>query len=405
MVELRIKRGGCFLSVLNNLLFFFHIYNPPFFAMSFSSFEDILSLSKPSAVDWEKADATDEVAALKTQLDGMTRVVPDEKDELQEERETWCAQWQALVARVHTTFQTVCKIGVSTDLDDDLLMRMCEANASFRRWQGEIAVRKVEEAGQETKGKGAEKVEELPASDLLSETPESASSAGQKRKRTSRKVVLDEEEEEEVEEDDEEVQIVGEKSARTQNDVGKVTHNPGCEACEKAGRKYVGRARRTCNSCMRLKTKCTKSCGKVAKAVGTKIVVSAAKGKVPARALPHVLIPACRAKVSPPRADPSCRKSPPPVRLASPLFFDSPPPEESAGEEEDNTLRKKLKTGKVGDSAKVAMAKAALLSLRTKMHRSLGLLTELQAHARNLEGYVATQQVELEALEATLNCL
>ncbi|KAI9450411.1 hypothetical protein HD554DRAFT_2180736 [Boletus coccyginus] len=368
--------------------------------MSFSSFEDILSLSKSSAIDREKADAADEVAALKTQLDGMTRAVPDEKDELQEEQETWCTQWQALVARVHTTFQMVHKIGVSTDLNDDLLMRMREANASFRRWQGEIAVRKAEEVGQETKGKGVEKVEEPPASDSPSETPESASSAGQKRK-----VVLDEEEEEEVEEDDEEVQIVGKKSARTQNDAGKVTHNPGCEACEKAGWKCVGWAGRTCDSCMRLKTKCTKSRGKVAKAMGTKIVVSAAKGKVPAHALPHVLILARRAKVSPPRAGPSRRKSPLPVCPASPLFFDSPPPEDSAGEEEDDTLRKKPKMGKVGDLAEVATAKAALLSLRTKMHRSLRLLTELQAHVQNLEGYVATQQVKLEALEAMLNRL
>ncbi|KAI9462959.1 hypothetical protein HD554DRAFT_2175719 [Boletus coccyginus] len=326
--------------------------------MSFSSFENILSLSKPSAVNREKADAADKVAALKTQLDGMTRAVPDEKDELQEERETWCVQWQALVARVHTTFQMVRKIG------------------------GEIAVRKAEEAGQETKGKGAEKVEEPPASDSPSETPESASSAGQKRKRTSRKVVLDEEEEEEVEEDDEEVQIVGEKSARTQNDTGKVMHNPGCEACEKAGQKCIGRAGWTCDSCMRLKTKCTKSRGKVAKVVGTKIVVPAAKGKVPVRALPHVLIPAHRAKASPPCAGPSHRKSPPLVCLALPLFFDSPPPEDSTGEEEDDTPRKKPKTGKVGDSVEVATA-----------------------HARNLEGYVATHQVELEALEATLNHL
>ncbi|KAI9571409.1 hypothetical protein HD554DRAFT_2169230 [Boletus coccyginus] len=355
MAELHIKRGGCFPSVLNNLLFFFHIYNPPFFAMSFSSFEDILSLSKPSAVDREKADAADEVAALKTQLDGMTCAVPDEKDELQEERETWCAQWQALVAQVHTTFQMVCKIGVSTDLDDDLLMQM------------------LEEVGQETKGKGAEKVEEPLASDSPSETPEFASSAGQKRKQTSRKVVLDEEEEEEVEEDDEEVQIVGEKSAQTQNDAGKVTHNPGCEACEKAGWKCVGQARWMCDSCMRLKTKCTKSHGKVAKAVGMKIVVSAVKGKVPAHALPHVLIPAHQAKASPPHAGPSCCKSPPLVRPALPLFFDLLPPEDSVGEEEDDTLRKKPKTGK--------------------------------AHAQNLEGYVATQQVELEALEATLNRL
>ncbi|KAI9455423.1 hypothetical protein HD554DRAFT_2178485 [Boletus coccyginus] len=266
--------------------------------MSLSLFKDILSHSKPFAVDREKANAADEVTALKIQLDGMTHAVPDEKDELQEEWETWCTQWQALVAWVHTTFQMVCKIGE------------------------EIMMRKAEEASQEMKGKEAEKVKELPVSDSPSEIPESALSAEQKRKQASRKVVLDEEEEEEVEEDNGEVQIVGKKSAQTQNDAGKVTHNPGCEA-----------------------------------------------------------------KVSPPRAGPSCRKSPPLVCPALPLFFDLPLPEDSAGEEEEDTPRRKPKTVKI------------------KMHRLLGLLTELQAHAWNLEAYVATQQVELKALEATLNHL
>ncbi|KAI9455424.1 hypothetical protein HD554DRAFT_2042801 [Boletus coccyginus] len=187
---------------------------------------------------------------------------------------------------------------------------------------------KAEEASQEAKGKEAEKMEELPASDSPSKTPESASSVGQKRKRATCKVVLDEEEEEEVKEDDREVQIAGKK----------------------------------------LKTKCTKSRGKVMKAVGTKNVVSAAKGKVPEYPLPHVLIPARWAKVSPPHAGPSCCKSPPPVRPALPLFFDSPPPKDHVGEEEEDTLRKKLKTVKVDDSAGVVTAKVVLLSLQTKMH-------------------------------------
>lgn len=117
--------------------------------MPFSFFEDILLLSKPFAVDWEKAEVANEVMALKTQLDGMICAIPDEKEELQEEQEMWCVQWQALVVsntsgliyskklnvkqdQVHTIFQGAYKIGVSMDLNDELPRWMREANAIFR---------------------------------------------------------------------------------------------------------------------------------------------------------------------------------------------------------------------------------------------------------------------------------
>ena len=65
--------------------------------MLLTPFEDNLSLFKPSVVDQEKVDITDEVSALKTQLDMMMWAVPNNKEQLCKEQVTGCMQWQALL--------------------------------------------------------------------------------------------------------------------------------------------------------------------------------------------------------------------------------------------------------------------------------------------------------------------
>jgi len=87
------------------------------------------------------------------------------------------------------------ELGVDTGLEEPLLAKMHEANATFQRWQGMAAMRKqveeewVQSAAQAEKSASGvapppeqESAEEPPATESLSEAHESMSNAGQKRK-------------------------------------------------------------------------------------------------------------------------------------------------------------------------------------------------------------------------------
>ncbi|KAI9463740.1 hypothetical protein HD554DRAFT_2040923 [Boletus coccyginus] len=123
--------------------------------MSLTPFEDILTLGKASLADPAKLDAIKEVAELKIQLDGMSRSVPDDQDNLAEDQEMWCARWQKLLEQTPMAEQAV---------------------------------------GSAAPGPVQESANELPTTESPSEEHESVSSAGQKRKRVSSQVVVDEEE-------------------------------------------------------------------------------------------------------------------------------------------------------------------------------------------------------------------
>ncbi|KAI9462189.1 hypothetical protein HD554DRAFT_2175952 [Boletus coccyginus] len=181
--------------------------------MSLTPFEDIVALGKAPSADPAKADATKEVAELKIQLDGMSRSVPDDQDDLAEDQEIWCARWQKLLSQVHVSFQCAQEYGVDTALEAELLSRMQEANALSPRRAAKAALAraaKVAGSGDQESAPVAELVvesaapdpvpesaDEPPTTESPSEEQESASSAGQKRKRISNRVVVDEEEDEE----------------------------------------------------------------------------------------------------------------------------------------------------------------------------------------------------------------
>jgi len=90
------------------------------------------------------------------------------------------------------------ELGVDTGLEEPLLAKMREANATFQRWQGAAVMRKQVEEERVQSAAQAEKLvsrvaplpeqelaEEPPATESLSEAHESTSSAGQKRKVSS----------------------------------------------------------------------------------------------------------------------------------------------------------------------------------------------------------------------------
>ncbi|KAI9464258.1 hypothetical protein HD554DRAFT_2175318 [Boletus coccyginus] len=390
--------------------------------MSLTPFEDIVALGKAPSADPAKADATKEVTELKIQLDGMSRSVPDDQDDLAEDQEIWCARWQKLLSQVHVSFQRAQEYGVDTALEAELLSRMQEANALSRRWLGAAALRKrQEEERAETARRAAkaalaraakaagsgnqesapvaepvvesaapdpvlESANEPPTTESPSEEQESASSAGQKRKRISNRVVVDEEEDEE----EDIVEVAAPKPSNARTGPKTVTHTPPCDPCQRGGRTCTGVPGRTCDSCIRLKTKCGKSKGKAGRAKKDTAPVPApkAKGKEkgqqrPVRNNARVVIPA---------------------QAAVPDFFGfSPSPEpDSDHKDDDATPRKRAKTSDPARDAAVETMKLALLTMRTKMHGMLRFLTELQARAKVAETYIGSQQLEIEEMEALL---
>ncbi|KAI9448929.1 hypothetical protein HD554DRAFT_2181164 [Boletus coccyginus] len=378
--------------------------------MSLTPFEDIVALGKAPSADPAKADATKEVAELKIQLDGMSRSVPDDQDDLAEDQEIWCARWQKLLSQVHVSFQRAQEYGVDTALEAELLSRMQEANALSSAKAALARVAKAAGSGDQKSAPVAEPVvesaapdpvpesaDEPPTTESPSEEQESASSAGQKRKRISNRVVVDEEEDEE----EDIVEVAALKPSNAQTGPKTVTHTPPCDPCQRGGRTCTGVPGRTCDSCIRLKTKCGKSKGKAGRAKKDTAPVPApkAKGKEkgqqrPVRNNARVVIPARKAPVAS-----SSR-----VEAAVPDFFGfSPSPEpDSDHEDDDATPRKRAKTSDPARDAAVETMKLALLTMRTKMHGMLGFLTELQARAKVAETYIGSQQLEIEEMEALL---
>ncbi|KAI9566114.1 hypothetical protein HD554DRAFT_2174815 [Boletus coccyginus] len=381
--------------------------------MSLTSFEDIVALGKAPSADPAKADATKEVTELKIQLDGMSR--------------------SKLLSQVHVSFQRAQEYGVDTALEAELLSRMQEANALSHRWLGVAALRKRQEeeraetarravkaalaraakaagSGDQESAPVAEPVvesaapdpvpesaDEPPTTESPSEEQESASSAGQKRKRISNRVVVDEEEDEE----EDIVEVAAPKPSNVRTGPKTVTHTPPCDPCQRGGRTCTGVPGRTCDLCIRLKTKCGKSKGKAGRAKKDTAPVPApkAKGKEkgqqrPVRNNAWVVIPARKAPVAS-----SSR-----VEAAVPDFFRfSPSPEpDSDHEDDDATPCKRAKTSDPARDAAVETMKLALLTMRTKMHGMLGFLTELQARAKVAETYIGSQQLEIEEMEALL---
>ncbi|KAI9449046.1 hypothetical protein HD554DRAFT_2181136 [Boletus coccyginus] len=336
--------------------------------MSLTPFEDIVALGKAPSADPAKADATKEVAELKIQLDGMSRSVPDDQDDLAEDQEIWCARWQKLLSQVHVSFQRTQEYGVDTALEAELLSRMQEANAlSKTAWRAAKAalarVAKAAGSGNQESAPVAEPVvesaapdpvpesaDEPPTTESPSEEQESVSSAGQKRKRISNRVVMDEEE-------DEEEDIVETKCGKSKGKAGRAKKDTAPVLAPKAKGKEKGQQR-------------------------------------PVRNNARVVIPARKAPVAS-----SSR-----VEAAVPDFFGfSPSPEpDSDHEDDDATPRKRAKTSDPARDAAVETMKLALLTMRTKMHGMLGFLTELQARAKVAETYIGSQQLEIEEMEALL---
>jgi len=62
-----------------------------------SLFEDIITLSAPSAESLEKVIAAKEVAVIKVELDGMMMAIPDEREDYTTDQDIWCTRWQDLV--------------------------------------------------------------------------------------------------------------------------------------------------------------------------------------------------------------------------------------------------------------------------------------------------------------------
>ncbi|KAI9454825.1 hypothetical protein HD554DRAFT_2042954 [Boletus coccyginus] len=92
------------------------------------------------------------------------------------------------------------------------------------------------------------------------------------------------------------------------------------------------------------------------------------------------------------------------LRLSYPDFFGfSPLPEPNSDHEDNNVMsHKKAKLSDPAWHTAIEMMKLALLTMQTKMHRMLGFLSELQAHAKVAKTYIGSQQLEIEEMKVLL---
>ena len=85
-------------------------------------------------------------------------------------------------------------------------------------------------------------------------------------------------EDEDDEDDNNDIKIL-EEGPRDES--RSVEHKPPYETCRRGKRKCFGMPNRTCNPCMKSKSKCDKSSGRGGKGTMAKVVVSDGKGKGP----------------------------------------------------------------------------------------------------------------------------
>ncbi|KAH0825751.1 hypothetical protein J3R83DRAFT_9000 [Lanmaoa asiatica] len=389
--------------------------------MSLTAFEDIFSLAQVSDADKQKEAAAKELDAVKQRIDAVASSVPDDKEDLQEEQEQWCREWQPCLLPLHAALTKVRGCGLTPRLEDELAKKMRCANTLFRRWQGELAMRQAEANASKNAKKDAS--DAFQPSGLLGPV---TGDAGTKRKRVRKETSAADE----GDADDEELEVSAVVRAPPSVVPNQIVHDPACEVCAKSRKQCVGIPGRTCDSCCKSKSKCNKSRGRGGKggepketkgeAGETKCEAGGTKGKAPARATARIVIPARKAQAAPARIDPPQdlprAVSPPapipePVDPVSPLFFASPslpPPELPQDRDDDDENPRKRQ--KIDDAVRpspeaVADAKRAFLSLEAKILSSRAFLKELEARASGMGAYVASQQQELERLRAVLELL
>ncbi|KAI9453359.1 hypothetical protein HD554DRAFT_2043375 [Boletus coccyginus] len=304
----------------------------------------------------------------------MSQSVPDDQEDLAEDQEMWCARWQRLLSQVHTSFQCMKEHGVDTALEADLLICMQEANALLRWWLGAAAIRKQQE----------EECAETVAQAVKAALTWAAKAASS-----------DEEEDKE----DKIIEVVALKLLKAQVSSKTITHHPPCDLCQQGRRMCTRMLGHTCNACIQLKTKCGKLKGKGGKP--KKDTVPGLGPKIKGKEKGHLRL----------------GKSPTPkhalialsfqVEAKVPDFFEfSLLPELDSNQNDDDAMpRKRVKTSDLATHTAIETMKLALLTMRTKMHRMLGFLTELQAHAKVAKTYIVSQQLELKETEVLLEQL
>ncbi|KIN93134.1 hypothetical protein M404DRAFT_36370 [Pisolithus tinctorius Marx 270] len=217
----------------------------------------LVRAATPDPIEAEKTTLKARFVVASAALVAEARCLPDDKEELWEEKVTWMRRWEERTGEVYPIVERGQELGIDTKIDAADGPAIAEADEAYERWVAEEIVRgKANEdvrMGEET----VQAVGEQDASVAVLAVTEKMSHvkvvARPVRKRSRQMVV-----ESEVED---EPKIVVPS--------GSILHKVPCARCLVRNAACTGPVGHTCNGCTRMKQRCeksTKAAGKRAQA-------------------------------------------------------------------------------------------------------------------------------------------
>ncbi|KIN96853.1 hypothetical protein M404DRAFT_32806 [Pisolithus tinctorius Marx 270] len=212
----------------------------------------LVRAATPDPIEAEKTALKARFVVASAALVAEARCLPDDKEELWEEKVTWMCRWEERTGEVYPIVERGQELGIDTKIDAADGPAIAEADEAYERWVAEeIARGKADEdvwMGEETAQAVGEQDVSVAAPAATEKMSHVEVVARPVRKRSRQTVV-----ESEVED---EPKIVVPS--------GSILHKVPCVRCLVRNAACTGPVGRTCNGCARMKQRCEKS----TKAVG-----------------------------------------------------------------------------------------------------------------------------------------
>ncbi|KAG2118455.1 hypothetical protein DEU56DRAFT_918850 [Suillus clintonianus] len=184
---------------------------------------------EPEPIETEADVLRRKWTALREVLDTLVRVMPDDKEELMEDQETWMRSWNGFMTRVMAAGDTARHLQIELDLDDEEHVLMTAGRKAYKNFEGAIRLIKEKAAAQ--------------AEEVVTARPPAA----QKKKM--------------------EVLVPSSKKAGVQTDMGaplptgrmtgRAPLGEKCERCTKLGRECDGSPGVRCDTCAKAHQQCS----------------------------------------------------------------------------------------------------------------------------------------------------
>ncbi|KIO00484.1 hypothetical protein M404DRAFT_29619 [Pisolithus tinctorius Marx 270] len=194
----------------------------------------------PDPAEAEKASLREQLAAASAGLVAEAKCVPDDREDMQEEKTTWLRRWEEKMAVLMPLVERGKTLGVSVRVDAGDASALAEADDWYERWTAEEAEARAKaeqdvQMGEETAAEVGNEGAGLKMSHV--EVPQPA------RKR-SRQTIAESEDE---------------AGPRVTIPPGSVLHKVPCARCSVKNAVCFGLEGRTCDGCTRMKQGCEKS--------------------------------------------------------------------------------------------------------------------------------------------------